>query len=55
MADTFTIGTNVTFLPGPRSKSPVTGTVQARDGQFLVVGCTDGRTRKIRPGSCTAA
>ena len=51
---TFAKGHNVTFLPGPRSTTKVTGTVTGHDGQFLVVKCDD-KVRKIRPGNCTAA
>lgn len=52
---TFAVGSKVNFLPGPRASLRVTGTVKKVDGEFLVVDCTDGKTRKIRPGSCRAA
>jgi hypothetical protein len=56
-------GATVTFLPGPRATAKVTGkvkdTVTSGEGRgrstFLVVACTDGRDRKIRPGACQIA
>jgi hypothetical protein len=56
---THAIGSNVSFLPGPKSKAKITGTVKdivtTGKATFLLVGCTDGRDRKIRPGAATAA
>lgn len=59
----FNKGDRVEFMPGPRAKGAVTGTVNEIDdktlnktgasGVFLVVICDDGKTRKVRPGSAT--
>ncbi len=53
----------VTFRPGPKATSDVTGTVKSIDASgagrgrstFLTVACDDGKERKIRPGACRAA
>lgn len=59
---THTTGSTVSFKPGPKSKSNMTGTVSAivtsGEGRgkstFLVVKCADGKDRKVRPGAATA-
>lgn len=61
--NSFPVGSKVSFLPGAKSTSRASGTVKAvttsGEGRgkstFLVVTCTDGKERKARPGSCTAA
>lgn len=59
----FKIGQKVTFRAGPKSTSNTTGTVKkvlpAGSGRgnsaFLLVGCDDGKDRKVRPGAAKAA
>lgn len=57
MPNPFQIGDKVRFLPSPRSKTYVTGTVSAVEvrnprsqlGTWLVVACDDGKSRKVTP------
>lgn len=55
MSKTFTNGSRVSFLPGPRSSTRVTATVTGQEGAFLVTKDDAGKVRKVRPGSCAAA
>ena len=51
----FSIGDSVRFLPGPKATMQVIAKVIGQEGAFLKTKDTDGRERKIRPGSCKAA
>ncbi len=51
---TFAVGSNVRFLAGP-TRVPVTAKVTGHDNGFVVTQDAAGKSRKARPGACTAA
>lgn len=52
----FVIGSKVKFVPGPKWKGgPITATIVAIDGHFLVTKDMEGKERRMRKGACKAA
>lgn len=51
----FVIGQKVSFVPGPKwIGGPITATIVAIDGHFLVTKDMEGKGRRMRKGACKA-
>lgn len=49
----FTIGSKVSFIPGPKwTGGPITAKIVGVDGHFLVTKDMEGKERRMRKGAC---